>query len=417
MTTMFPSTQRTYETNIRLPLSFILFGVVAFVASEAILLFSGTSLVQGAFRSPSVWAAIHLAVLGWALMVAMGAMYQLVPVVFLTPIWNETLGFVQFFITTLGVLALSISFLLEMKFVFFAGLLLTLGFVLFFLQMVMTLKKQPIKNMMTLFVSTALFCLLATVVLGMALSFHFFSGSEIADHLLMLKTHLLFGLTGWFTLLIIGFSYKMVPMFSLAHGFSMTLARYVYTIYVGGLAITFFSFLTNHSTLFAGGMGLLFLGFSLFSYHITTILRKRVKKKLDRPFLFALFAIAIALCLHAIAFLFAVVGNTASFGVMIYGYLFGWIILSIIGYLYKIVPFLWWTHRYSKKIGKENVPTLKQMINEKWIVFSFGLFLVSLIGVILALVISNLPLFYIAQSGMIAFSLLLAGTIISVLWK
>ncbi|WP_183184658.1 hypothetical protein [Anoxybacteroides voinovskiense] len=417
MTTMFPSTQQTYETNIRLPFSFILFGVVAFIASEAILLVSGTSLVQGAFRIPSVWAAMHLAVLGWALMIAMGAMYQLVPVAFLTPIWNETLGFVQFFVTALGIFLLSISFLWKMEFVFFAGLLLALGFVLFFIQMVMTLKKQPAKNIMTLFVSTALFCLLLTVSLGIALSFHFFSGSEIADHLFMLKTHLLLGLAGWFTLLIIGFSYKMVPMFSLAHGFSMTLARYVYAIYVSGLAITFFSFLTNSSTLFASGTGLLLLGFALFSYHIVTILRKRVKKKLDRPFLFALFAIAIALCLHGFAFLFAIIGNTAGFGVIIYGYLFGWIILSIVGYLYKIVPFLWWTHCYSQKIGKENVPTLKQMINEKWTVFTCGLFFVSFVGVILALVVSSLPLFYAAQGGMVIFSILFAGAIISVLRK
>ncbi|WP_241736819.1 hypothetical protein [Anoxybacillus flavithermus] len=91
--------------------------------------------------------------------------------------------------------------------------------------------------------------------------------------------------------------------------------------------------------------------------------------------------------------------------------------LLIYSYLYKIVPFLWWTHRYSQKIGKENVPTLKQMINEKCTVFTCGLFLVSFIGVILALIVSSLPLFYVAQGGMVAFSLLFAGTIIAVLRK
>ncbi|WP_066323240.1 hypothetical protein [Anoxybacteroides amylolyticum] len=413
---MFP-TQQTYETNIRLPFSFILFGTMAFFTSQAILLYSGSSIVHGAFRIPSVWAAVHLAVLGWGLMVAMGAMYQLVPVAFLTPIWSETLGFVQFFVTALGVLALSTSFAWKMDFVFFAGLFLTLGFVLFFLQMAMTLKKQPTKNILTLFVSTALICLFLTIALGVTLAFHFFSNVKVADHLLTLKTHLLFGLAGWFTLLIIGFSYKMVPMFSLAHGFSMTLARYVYIFYVGGLAVTFGSFLTNSSALFVSGMGLLLLGFALFSYHIVTILRKRVKKKLDRPFLFALLAIAIALCLHGTAFLFAIIGNTDSFGVIIYSYLFGWIILSIVGYLYKIVPFLWWTHRYSQKIGKENVPTLKQMMNEKWTVFSCVLFFTSFVGVITALAISSLPLFYFSQSGIVLFSLLFTGSIISVLLK
>jgi hypothetical protein len=95
----------------------------------------------------------------------------------------------------------------------------------------------------------------------------------------------------------------------------------------------------------------------------------------------------------------------------------GWIIFSIIGYLYKIVPFLWWTHRYSKKIGQENVPTLKQMMNEKWTVAQCILFTVSLAGVVIALTVSSLPLFYVAQGAMTLFSLLFAGTILSVFWK
>jgi len=57
------------------------------------------------------------------------------------------------------------------------------------------------------------------------------------------------------------------------------------------------------------------------------------------------------------------------------------------------------------------------MINEKWTVFACGFFFVSFVSVILALVVSNLPLFYIAQGGMVAFSLLFAGAIISVLRK
>ncbi|QAV27118.1 hypothetical protein BTDUT50_11045 [Neobacillus thermocopriae] len=411
------TTHQTYETNIRLPFSFILFGTVAFLFSQMMFLFSGPQMVIGAFRIPSVWAAVHLTVLGWALMMAMGAMYQLVPVAFLTPIWNETVGFIQFLVTALGILSFSASLALKMQMAFFPGLLLTFGFVLFFLQMFMTLRKQAKKNIMTLFVGTALVCLLLTIGLGVTLTFHFWSGTETLDHLLVLKTHVLFGIFGWFTLLIIGFSYKMVPMFSLAHGFSMKLARYVYIVYISGLIVSFFGFFKKYEALFPIGMSLLFVGFALFAYHMFTILQTRVKKKLDRPFLFALLAIGIALFLHGAALFCSFSKNVPIFNILIYAYIFGWIILSIIGYLYKIVPFLWWTHRYSKKIGKENVPTLKQMMNEKWTVVQCSLFVASFIGVLLALIVSSLPLFYIAQGGMLLFSLLFAGSIISVLLK
>ncbi|MCG6171514.1 hypothetical protein JEG42_06780, partial [Anoxybacillus sp. LAT_11] len=100
-------TNTAYETNIRLPFLFILFGVIAFVASQTVALVAGPAMVNGAFRLPIVWAAAHFAVLGFALMVAIGAMYQLVPVAFLTPIWSERLGFVQFFITAAGIVLFS----------------------------------------------------------------------------------------------------------------------------------------------------------------------------------------------------------------------------------------------------------------------------------------------------------------------
>ncbi|EIJ83810.1 hypothetical protein [Bacillus methanolicus] len=413
---MFTAHQ-TYETNIRLPFSFILFAVIAFIPSQLILLFSGPQIVNGAFRIPSVWAAVHLAVLGFALMTAMGAMYQLVPVAFLTPIWNETLGFIQFIITAVGISLFSVFLTFKPQLSFIPGLLLVVGLILFFIQMFMTLSKQSNKNIMTLFVSSALVFLLLTIVLGLTLAFHFFSGTETINHLFLLKTHLLFGISGWFTLLIIGFSYKMAPMFSLAHGFSMKLARYVYIFYMSGLIISFFSFFKNDDVLFPIGTILLFIGFALFVYHMFTILQKKVKKKLDRPFLFALLAIGIALLLHGAAVFLSFDAYPYGFAILLYGYIFGWVILSIIGYLYKIVPFLWWTHRYSKKIGKENVPTLKQMMNEKLTVIQCCLFIISLAGAACAFIVSSLPLFYIAQTGMVLFSLLFAYSILSVLFK
>ncbi|MFC4182146.1 hypothetical protein [Saccharococcus thermophilus] len=410
-------TNTAYETNIRLPLLFIVFGVVAFVAAQAILLAAGPAVVSGVFRLPNIWAAAHLAVLGFALMIAMGAMYQLVPVAFLTPIWSEQLGFVQFFITAAGIIAFSVSLAFYAHVALFPGILLVLGIVLFLFQMGMTLRKQAKKNIMTLFVGSALAFLLLTILFGLTLALHFWSGSDATDHLFILKTHILLGVCGWFSLLIMGFSYKMVPMFSLAHGFSMKLARYVYAVYVTGLIVTFISFFQNGRGLFAAGAGLLLAGFALFAYHIWSILQKRVKKKLDRPFQFALLAIGIGLTLHAAAFLLSLSGSDHGMATVIYAYVLGWIMFSIIGYLYKIVPFLWWTHRYSKKIGQENVPTLKQMINEKWTIVQCLLFTVSLAGVVIALTVSSLPLFYAAQCAMTSFSLFFAGTIISVLWK
>ncbi|MGZ4161492.1 MAG: hypothetical protein ACXVNF_11975, partial [Neobacillus sp.] len=341
------------ETNIKLPFSFILFSLIALVLSQVLLLINGQMLVDGSFRIPAIWSAAHLLVLGWALMVAMGSMYQLVPVAFLTKIWNEKFGFIQFFVTALGIAAFACAFYLAPQKALIPGVLTLLGILMFLFQMVMTLRKQAKPNILTTFVGTALVCLFITISLGISLIYCLKTGIGAEYYQSIFKSHLLMGVTGWFTLLIFGFSYKMVPMFSLSHGFPMVHARYVYGFYVTGLVVSLVSFFSDSSSLLKIGFFLLFVGFSIFSWHISIIIKKRLKKKLDKPFTFSLIAIGLGNIIHLAAFLllfgdhFAVLG-----GPFIYSYLLLWIVLSIVGYLYKIVPFLWWTYKYSKEMGK-----------------------------------------------------------------
>src|SRR5690606_5327655 len=91
------------DTNVKLPLSFILYGSFAFVAAQFILFFNSKDLLTGLFRIPTIWMSVDFFMLGFAVMTAMGAMYQLVPVVFLAPIWNQAFGFLQFFLTAIGI--------------------------------------------------------------------------------------------------------------------------------------------------------------------------------------------------------------------------------------------------------------------------------------------------------------------------
>ncbi|WP_081917018.1 hypothetical protein MKY25_14210 [Geobacillus sp. FSL W8-0032] len=416
MSAMFPARTGT-ETDIRLPFSFIIFAVLAFAASQLVLLAAVPAMSGGAFRLPLVWAAAHLALLGFALMAAMGAMYQLVPVAFLTPIWSERLGFWQFAITALGIVTVAASLALAPNETFLPSLLLLFGIVLFVWQMAMTLKQQKNKTIMTLFVATSLLFLLLTGAAGALLAFHFFAATGANSHETVFGLHVLFGLCGWFTLLIMGFSYKMAPMFSLAHGFSMRPARYVYALYTSGIAVGLISLFLPGQTWLAVGSSLLAAGFALFAWHIYAILQKRMKKALDRPFRFSLSAIVIGLGLHVAAFAAIVIGSGRLLGIIVYLFIVGWIVFSIIGYLFKIVPFLWWTHRYSEKVGQENVPTLKQMMNERLITVQCLLFAVALVLAAAALLFTNTTLFAAFQTLFAGLSILFAGTILAVLRK
>ena len=159
----------------------------------------------------------------------------------------------------------------------------------------------------------------------------------------------------------------MVPMFSLSHGFTNKWTDPALYTYLIGLAVTIISYWVHLPTIRAVGLLLLFIGYGFFALDMKEILAKRVKKKLDKPFSFSITAIWNGLILHFIAFLAALFNLDSEnvWGWIIYLYMMTWIIFSMLGYLYKIVPFLVWTHKYSEMVGKEKVPTLKEMMNEK----------------------------------------------------
>jgi hypothetical protein len=406
------------ETNIKLPFSFIIFSLIALVISQILVLVNGQMLVNGSFRIPAIWSAAHLLILGWALMVAMGAMYQLVPVAFLTKIWNEKFGFIQFFVTAIGIASFSWMLYVSPQNALLPGILMLLGILMFLFQMFMTLRKQAKPNILTAFVGSALVCLFLTIFLGITLIYSLQTGFGAEYYQSIFKSHLLMGVTGWFTLLIFGFSYKMVPMFSLSHGFPMVQARYVYGLYISGLVITILSFFTSNDLLLKAGFFLLLAGFSIFSWHISIIIKKRLKKKLDKPFSFSIVAIGLGNIIHLAAFI-ALWSEQFSnlIGPFVYLYLMLWIVLSITGYLYKIVPFLWWTFKYSKEIGKNAVPSLKDMMNEKIVIPLFTLFAVSVVSVFFSIIFKSILLFNIGQFVLSIVFIIIALSILSVLKK
>ena len=414
---MMPGLSKT-ETNIKLPFSFIIYSLLAFSASQIILIFSGDFLTNGAFRIPPLWMVAHLLVLGWALMVAMGAMYQLVPVAFLTPIWNETFGFIQFGITAIGITAFALSLAFFPKLTMITGFITLVGVLMFLYQMAMTMKKQTEKNILTALVGTALICLLLTILFGIFLAASVSGHLPLTNHVALLKTHIILGVAGWFSLLIFGFSYKMVPMFSLAHGFSMKLSKPIYYLYILGLLSSILSFWNNQSIFFQLGMTLLFVSFSLFVWHIKQIIKKRLKKNLDKPFIFSLVAIVIGWIMHFVAMVSSFISiSPYLFGVIIYLYIMGWIVFSIMGYLYKIVPFLWWTYKYSKEMGQPNVPTLKQLMNEKLGSILFILCLICLAGFAVSFSFKLAGLYMMVQLLFAVTTVVFSVTVVSILKK
>src|SRR5690606_27460707 len=61
-------------------------------------------------RGPTGWFHVHLFVLGWATMLAMGAVYQLINVILQSQLYSTKLGYVHYVLFTLGLAGLLYGF-------------------------------------------------------------------------------------------------------------------------------------------------------------------------------------------------------------------------------------------------------------------------------------------------------------------
>src|SRR5699024_6026535 len=163
---MLPGGNMQSNTNIKLPLAFILYALAALVISQFVLFANNDVLAMGQFRIPDIWMGAHFLLLGYAVMIAMGAMYQLVPVALLAPIWNQTFGFIQYIITAIGVTAFSIMLGVAPDKALYGGIIAIIGIIMFIVQMIITISRQEKKNMMTGFVLGAISCFFLTIAAG-----------------------------------------------------------------------------------------------------------------------------------------------------------------------------------------------------------------------------------------------------------
>jgi hypothetical protein len=105
----------------------------------------------------------------------------------------------------------------------------------------------------------------------------------------------------------------------------------------------------------------------LFGWELNAILRARKRRTLDWGIRYFLTAIVLFGPLSAIALVlsFPAIPLTRFTGQLenLYGFLglLGAVSLSIIGMLYKIIPFLVWFGRYSPHVGRAKVPALAEL--------------------------------------------------------
>jgi hypothetical protein len=394
----------------RLPLAFIITGVLALFAG-ATWLVARPALLAEYHYNQYVVAATHLFVLGGICSVVMGAMYQLVPVALETTLHSPKLAWWHFGFHSVGFIGMVVMFhAWNMKQVGHFGCVLGLGVSLFVYNLTRTLRRVPKWNVTATAVTAALVWISLSICAGLcvaAAKCTYSSDLEGAsppsgalggfvqglrsvalfmrhfDAISAMHAHAHLGAVGCFTMLIVGVSYKLIPMFTLSEIQSRTRAGLSLGLLNLALAGSFVTILTQSPWKF--GFALLALAaLGIYLWELTAILRARKRGPLDWGIKYFLTATCLLLVVSALGAWLAQpnLRLTPFTGQLenLYGFLglLGVISLAILGMLYKIVPFLVWFGRYSHEIGHQKVPALAEMYSSRLQALGYWIFLAGL---------------------------------------
>ncbi len=348
------------------PLLFLLTAPLWGIVGGAALLFAQSQ--------PQQIGVLHLFTLGFMAQVMIGSLQQMLPVVVGVRFPKPTLLSKLIFIPlTLGIALFFIAFFGQSFSLLFGGAaLLLLALWSFGAVTLWRLFQAPKATPTVWAMRLSLVSLFITAGLGAHMAVGFAKGSLGSSFDTFLLIHALFAAFGWVGLLIVGVSYQVVPMFYVTPEPSERFRKWLVWIVFGLLIATAAALFFSKKLALALFVTFLF-GYLLYGAWTLQLLQKR-KRKIWEVSLFYWYVGLMSLFFLPLLWFF----DPERFGTL---FLFGFAISVMIGMLYKIIPFLSWFHISSR--GFFDMPTMKEMIDEKMALVQFGLHLLALIALLL----------------------------------
>jgi hypothetical protein len=229
------------------------------------------------------------------------------------------------------------------------------------------------------------------------------------DAMATMHAHAHLGAAGCFIMLIMGVSYKLVPMFTLSEVQSRRRAGLSIILLNIGLAGSVAAIFLRSPWKLAFAL-VMVAAVVLYGWELRAILRACKRRALDWGIKYFLTAALLFLPLSALAVVLSWPGLplNALTGQLenVYGFLglIGVISFAIIGMLYKIIPFLVWFGTYSRQIGRAKVPSLADMYSARLQAAGYWSYLAGLAVTCGGIVASNETIVR-AGSGLLTLSL------------
>lgn len=357
-----------------LPLAFFVAAAAGLVGAFAVGAARPEDLLRHWAHNRTILTALHLFVLGWGTTLAMGAVYQMAPVVLHGHLHRPRLALAQLAVHVAGVAALVSGFWWVRPRWVLAGAVTVLGSALLFVTgLVRVLRTASYRHRVGtgMAVAAAYLVLTASWGLTLALSLRYGWGLPLGR---VIATHLILGAGGWFTVLIAFVSLKLTPLFAAGSPPPPRPAGAV----LAALALVPAALVVSLLLLPPAWSGPATAGLSVAGAlaalgHAALLWRTAPRRRGRRepPVRFALAAsvlFAAAAVLGALGpgtGLVDLIRRPAAAVAYAYFVLTGWVGTMTIGQLYRILPFVIWLQRFRRWKPGEQLPFLHEIADRR----------------------------------------------------
>jgi hypothetical protein len=240
-----------------------------------------------------------------------------------------------------------------------------------------------------------------TALLGLYLVGQHISGNINSLHYIFVNIHILFGLFGFSTIIIMGVAFQVIPMFYVAPDLPKSIQNKYPRVLLGMLILfALFSILKLDTYLIKIIFTILI---SVFAFYALKSLNNRRRPVFDVTLWYwkiSLVSLIISMFLYI---------NHPDNLILPILFALGFLYSLLQGMIYKIVPFLSWFHLNSK--GYFQIPTLREFIKEDSIKIQLYIYMSSVFFFILSTILSSIFL-YIGSGLFIVSNILLISNII-----
>ncbi len=348
-----------------------------------------TEWSQGLTETPISLGTIHLLILGSMLTIAFGVIYQIVPIAFQAPPIQRDVLYWHLPLHILAVVTIVIGFLFShYDLVGAGGLLLLITTVAYGFLVFRSYSRARNQTLVHKTLSLPLISLFIVLCIGIFQAFF----PPLVSHSVLTSHVIVGGFTFWGAL-VITFSYKLVPMFALSHGYSVSLSRTIRLYFIGVISIFISLWIAN--PLFSRVLsfsGSLLVIFALFSFirDMILIIRSRKRRRIVLPLFNALVSTGCFVIGHILLMLAILLQNRSFLIPSVFLFGFGGIMPLMFAYIQKIVPFLWFEYRFSKRPERKQAPAIDEMVPRGISQMGIGVYYAGVVCGLLVLLQGNI---------------------------